>query len=986
MKRSIATLLVFGQISLLASCHETIDGVGNSANQNSLIAGVLGTNDLGAAMFILYRNRVAAQPDPAVRTAELAALDARRTDFVQAVNDIINAKSAGGGLQTAQTVFALVDDGTLPQMADDAASTLELLQQDPAAQQAIVTLLQSATAAATAKNSQIPIDDLIALLARLDNYPDVAKLWGATADIINQNPQLVTNLLQLGSSKLQAAQPPSATTTNLVAGIISGLEGTLLDPAQLRSGQSFGAPEWVVRLDSRGYALVATDPATGTLVAPFVDSGNGLAAVDAQGNFIDASGAPISIVPFGTPGTPGFDAQGRALTPSGQLAFVFFDAKETTLALELKLAGDLLRANADQHGMNVLAAALGPQKPDGTYADGPVGDLAYGGLELLAQDDTPRLLNALATLLQTDPARAERLLLAVSRAVDKIKAARSASAQAGGLASVPLSDPRMVQLTDDLLPLVDEIFTVPAAGGPSTARVLFDTLNTLTTQVPDWPARVAPLAIMHRIQPAVAVDYSHAATYVDANGNTVDNRSSVHQLLDLLAKADGCTIPFTSTSMAEFILSSMASLSPATVTTLTSLVSSIPGFLINIACPNLSNDIGSLDDLAKTGSLDALLPIAKAFKDKGEIKLLVKILVRVNQSYASTLRGTEPDTNRILASGAVEELCGLIGESTTITDPASGKRLADILADSTANLVDQHSSNVSNRHGQRVPSLAYLLLLPLRDLDARLRAANVTQDLSALGDAFVTVILARTADPNTGQEVLANGCVLPFLTKALSVAASTVPVDPAQRRSLATQAESSVTTFVTSKDMGSLVNLGQTILNASSRPLIDAAIVNLLTPNASVPDDIFGAVVKLLAIELQSLVATSSTISTATAQALVDLEHFAGKAIDPSRPVVQDFINGITKLLLADKGMTLLNVQRAAFNVSPSSGKAPAAVLIHIFQAVSTAGAQANGSTGPAPALSLADLQDMIQKAITAIRDQKGVVHELFDLIRHRKK
>ncbi len=976
--RSLSLVLVFSQLSLGVGCHNKISGASGSG-QGSLIAGILGTNDLGKAFFDLYRSKVAAEPDASVRTAKLAALDKRRSDFIQAVNDIINARSVGGGLRTAESLFGLVDDGTLPRLAEDAAQILELLKADPAAQNAIVELLKGATTAKSAKGQQLPLEDFIALLARLDNYPDVEKLWTAAADITTQNPQLANDLLAWGSRELKNVQPPSNLQASLVSRIITGMHEALLDPAQLRSGQSFGPSEWVVRLDARGVPKVAVDPATGTRVAPFVDGGNGLAALDAQDRFVDAAGAVISMPPFGKAGSAGFDGDGRALAAGGQLAFVYFDAKQTTLALELKLLGDLLRANVHERGMNVAEAALGPRKTDGSYDDGPVADVLHGGLELLATDDAPKVLRALGALLQNDPARAERLLVAFSRAIDKAKAAQQASAQAGGLASLSLSDPRIVQLTDDLLPLVDDVFTAPAVGGPSTARVLMDTLDDLSRTVPDWPARVAPLAVMHRIQPAVAVDHSKPATYVASNGATVDNRSSLHQLLDLLARADGCKVPFTSTSLAEMILSSMATLTPQTVSSLTSIITSIPGFLINIACPGLSNDIAALDDLAKSGSLDALLPIAKAFKDRNEIPLLVKILVRVQRSYGATLRDAEPDVNRILASGACEELCGLLGESTRINDPATGARLADILADSIATVVNQHSSQVSDRRGQRVPSLAYLLLLPLRQLDARLRAANVTGDLASLSDTCVSIVLARAVDPQTGQEVLANGCIVPFVTKVLQVASDVLPADPAQRRSLVSNAQSSATSFVLSKDMGSLMALERTLLNASSRPTIDAAIVNLLTPNANTKDDIFGAVVKLIAIELQTWVFTKSSLSSATTQAVVDLAHFAGDAIDPQRPVVQDVIVGITKILVSDSGKTVINLQRAAFNVSPTLGRAPAAVLIEIFQQVGEAG----GSSSP---ITLAELQSGIDATIKSIRDPKGSVASFFDIIRNRKK
>src|SRR2546421_6758899 len=91
----LAWLLSGAQALLLPGCHEKITGIGGSANagNGNLIAGILGSNDLGVAMFNLYRAKLAKQPDPAIRASKLAALDGHRADFVKAINDIANAKS-----------------------------------------------------------------------------------------------------------------------------------------------------------------------------------------------------------------------------------------------------------------------------------------------------------------------------------------------------------------------------------------------------------------------------------------------------------------------------------------------------------------------------------------------------------------------------------------------------------------------------------------------------------------------------------------------------------------------------------------------------------------------------------------------------------------------------------------------------------------------------------------------------------------------------
>lgn len=970
----LAWLLAWAQVLPLAlsGCQHRIDGSGGSGGQASLVAGILGSNDLGEAVFKVTRQGIEKEPDQKVRTASLAALDGHHKPFVKAVNDIANLRTLGNVAQSAEAIFKLIDDDTIPSLAEDGAQVLELLAKDPRALDAVAALLRSRPATTGA----LPIDDLVALLGRLSNYPETEQLWTASADLLDANKALVKDALALASRELRAIPPGSNVgPKGALANLIQRIGSTILDEAKLRSQFDFGAPEWVVRLDDRGVPIVAKD-ASGRIPPPFVDDGQGRARIDALGRLVDGAGKPIDVPPFDDPKKPGRDASGRSVGTGGGLVYVYFDAKKTHLALALKLGGDLLRRDADAHAVAILEAALGPPRADKSYDPAtPVCDLVHGALELLAPDEAPKLLRALSTVVANDPARAEKVIVEISRAVDKLRAAHAASAGAGGLAALPLSDPRMVKLTDDLLPIVDGICTQPASGGASTARTLMDVLNDLRQSAPDWPARMAPLFTNHRISPQVPVDTSQPSLH-----NGVDNRSSVQQLLSLLARSDQCSLPLSGgKSLAVQLIDMMAGLSPSTVATLTSLVTSLPGFLTNLACPGISNDIAALDDLAKSGSLDAFLPIAKAFKDRGETALLVKMLVRLDHDYEQVLRPAEPDIARILASGAVEEVAGIVGDATTIQDPTTGASCADVMADAIARLVDQHSSNVSDRFGNRVPSAAHLLLRPIQALDARLRAAGVGPHADALVDAFYAVSLKRVTV--NGQEKLENETLMPFIAKALSDAAATLPADAATRRSEVTSAQKAAADFIPSSTSGTLLAIHGAIARSPQKAVVSRSIVNLLTPNKNVKDDIFGAVVKVLAFGLQ-LHPQSAGVS---GPSIADLLRFAGDAIDPSRPLVQDMVKGITKLLTADKGKTVLNLERAALNPAPGEARAPAAILLHVMQDVRDAGVAAAGGGGNTT-IGATEVHDGAQKIVAWIRDKRTGLGYIFDLIKRRKK
>ncbi len=180
--------------------------------------------------------------------------------------------------------------------------------------------------------------------------------------------------------------------------------------------------EHVARLDDRGVPVVAKD-AQGKLLAPFTDDGQGRARIDGLGRPVDAAGKPIDLPPFDDAKKPGRDGFGRAVTAGGALQYVYFDAKKTHLALGLKVLGDHLRRDAHVNALAVIEAALGPARPDRSHdPDGPLVDLVHGGLELLAPDEAPKLLRALAALLANDPSRAERVVVELSRAGDQIRA------------------------------------------------------------------------------------------------------------------------------------------------------------------------------------------------------------------------------------------------------------------------------------------------------------------------------------------------------------------------------------------------------------------------------------------------------------------------------------------------------------------------------------------------------------------------------------
>lgn len=969
-------LLAFAQGLWTLGCQDSISTSG-SGGRASTVGAILAAQDLGQLAFSLYRHSIASQPAGAARDAQLAALDGRRDPFVRAVNDIANVRTLQGVSQTAEALFALVDDDTLPTLANHAADVLGRLANDPAALDALARLLQAP------QHEALPTRDALRLLGRMFNYPATEQLWHATARLIEENdgvdangqpngePTLVQDLLAFLQGQLQRAGQSGAGGPRLAAAL-DELSRAMTEEASVRGTFDFGAPEWIVRVDARGLPRVATDPATGRLYAPFEDAdGDGLADVDAQGRFVDAQGAPLDLPTFGEPGAPGFDVAGRATAPSGAPLYVYADAKRTNLALHLQLVGDLLARDAERTGLAVLEPALGAPLASGGYdPDGPLGDLAWGALACFEPDVAPPMVRAGQALLERDPALAERLLVSMARALQT--GARAAGN--GRLGSLRLSDPAMVQLMDDMLPLTDDLLEQPSSGAVSTARHLFDVLADLRQTAPDFPYQFAPLfrygsvaregapdADRNTIDEAasIAVDRSQPAWIGQS-----DNRSAVHQLLDLLARTDGCS--FFGQNLAVLTLDTMADRSPATVDTLVDILMALPGFFPDLICSGLSRDLAALDALATSGALDAFLPIAKAFKDRGETELLVRLLVRLQRDYEQVLRPFEEDLARLLESGAAEACLEALELGRGVADPVSGANALDLTAAALERLVDDDAALAGPR-GTVARSRAHLLLEPLREFERRILAAGRGAELDALLEAASAVFLDRVTVG--GQEQLRNGSLIPLAARALSALAKALPADAQDRSTEVAAAQQAVRDALGARDLVTLLALVRTIDGAPSRDLIHQGVVDLLTPQRSAPDDIFGALVKVLVIVLQS---------PPDPAALRDLTPFLVSVLDPASPLVPQTIRAFERLLTADQGRTVLNVIRAALNPAPGETSSPAEVILETVQAVRAAGA----GGGP---LDAAQLASWLRAAVDFIGDDQTGLGWVFVQIRARK-
>ncbi|GIW73236.1 MAG: hypothetical protein KatS3mg102_2778 [Planctomycetota bacterium] len=999
----------------LGGCQDDGTWHGQSA-EGGLVSGLARQLRLGEAVYRMVRARLAADPDPARAAARLAALEARRAELVAAVDTILTPASLEHLGPTLAGVVALVDDGTLPALAAELAALLEELVHEPG--HATVRALLAVGQARGVLQGR----GALVLLGQLLAQPELEDASRALAELIRSNdgrdeqgrpngePDLVAELSHALAAVLErAAQPPAA---GAPPGLLSGLGSELLRLAPPRDPSAFGAPAWVVRADRHGNPQVATDPARGTLYPPFVDrDGDGAADVDAEGRPVDAAGQPLAIEPFGTPGAPGRDGWGRALAPDGRPLFVYLDAKQTLLSHLLQLLAEGLRRGVHLQVVDVLEAALGPRlaHDGGTPADpsddwrgfagdSPAADLIWGALALLEQPQAPALLRALAASAQAEPALTERVLVELGRFVEHLRPLVLRASPA----AAPSAQGR--QLADRLLWLAGRLMHAGAGPGRrSTGRVLVDVLAQLGHTGRQLPAQLALLLRYRKLELDAAGNAGPGSELVDraappgVAGSGADNRSVLQQLLELLVRADGCHV--FGRPLSEMVLELMAGRSVGTVHTLIGLLQNpLARALADAACPGMGADLGALEALRASGALGALLPLARAFVEQDQTRLLVELLAALAQDYELVVRPAEVELADALASGAPAALFDLVEllavgrNGQPVVDPLTGERVLDVLADGFAELVDHPPGGLAGPRGMRVPSRLHLVLEPLRRTEDALAAQGSAPIVTALLYSLTDLLVERRwndagtpADPADDFEELANPSVLPVLLEALERLADNLPAGAAERAARLGALRAEAQAWLRSREAAALFDLALALRHAQAAEVFRLATIRLLTPEPLAADDAFGALLRVGAPLLEQDLDP------------VPLRQLAGflsrQAAPPSSRLLR-LLEGSSRLLVADRGRLLVQLLRNALLPAPAGsplgqlaaagaagGPLPLETLARVLAEVRAAGGSAgapaaSGAAGTEPRLAAA--LEGIQAAIALIRDEQGGLGWLF--------
>jgi hypothetical protein len=924
---------------------------------------------LGSVAFRVLRRNTELGDAADNAAGKVAALDARKGEFITAVDTTIPFDQVNGLSSTLEDVIKLVDDGTLPALTSNVASILDLLGNDPQDPQ---KLTLSALAKLSTARSAVGKDQALKLAGRLLAYPELEAVLKAIATLVQENDgldaagrptaaerDLLSDLIGTASRLLRDLERPASSAPAAPSKLVT----TLLEPVEIRGGVQVGAPAWAVRTDANGNPKVRVDAATGRLYAPFVDANrDGTADVNAAGDPVDAGGAKIDITAFGDAGRR--DADGRALSGGGQLLYEYFDVKRTTLGQVLMLAGqiwgkdvplDLLRA------VDATSTRVSRTDASGTYIaysdDNPALDLAWAGLEIFRYRDAPKLLESMASLIRSDERRAERILVHLAKVIDILDRQQL---QGGGNR----------KLIDDLVPLLDRVFESNGggqAGADSLAKIVLDTFRTEITRVRRIPHGLAEMM-----------------KYSDYPSRTLTQpgmKSCLEQLMDMMAEANQCNVwPFG--NMAEFYLDAMAGTKSIlglqiSVYTINQLLD-IP-ILRQLLCSQISpGNIRALHAFAQSGALDSLVPIARAFSTRGQTALLKNIFLALGANYEAALRPNEAVVVQVLDSGAVEELFDALNVMTTMRVPVTGEPVTDVVAQFIAALVDDDRP-VFDRHGVRKTSLLHLLLDPLSAMGARIDASGVRAQYDRAVTNIITTVLATTIHDNgTPQnaaddyEALLNHGLIKLAAAGLESAADALSFDPTTRAREITDYQANVVKLFSGRDVPVLVDVTLAIERSPARRRLLDAAVNLLTPNLNVRNDIYGSILEVAAGALQA---------RGDPQALVDVLRFAGRALDPARGWSKPIVLGLVKLVGGAQKPVVIAILKNALDRGPAgNARSPAETLFSILDDVQ------RQSRSYASAITAQSIADAARKAAEFIRDREKGLEHIYDLVRTRRR
>jgi hypothetical protein len=463
------------------------------------------------------------------------ALVGDRERLVAAIDAAVPPDQTGPlqAYMTSNAVLGLYDDGT---MSAAVLSLGQMLQQFAAAPDAMLALSRMGV-----REGYRPPAQAIGPAGTLLNAQSITSVLDHVLPLIDTdgaaNAQWNEVVTAMAATLADAAAPADAASPTRTAAIVDDfLLATYPELAE-------ATPVPMVMRDPRGIASVAL--VGGQIPPPFVDADHdSLADVNAQGQFVDATGTPIAASsPFPTTGdTATRDALGRALDGSGSPIYNYVDVTQTLLGA-LSLDAEQLTGPANGTAPNLLLGAsllLGDRAAqtktfdDGatlTYsgydtANSPLLDMAYAYAQLLLDPNTDDTLALAEQLFGAHQSATARLV------EDAIVAARTGDAhpEAQILADAPF--------WDDMRPLVQQILADPQLVANLLTALQQPEVEQVIQRFSDYMSYDDQFDIDPTTQAVTGAFTTHPDRTQPDNGY---NRSLWQRLIHLISDTNGAT-------------------------------------------------------------------------------------------------------------------------------------------------------------------------------------------------------------------------------------------------------------------------------------------------------------------------------------------------------------------------------------------------------------------------------------------------------------
>lgn len=591
----------------------------------------------------------------------------------------------------------------------------------------------------------------------------------------------------------------------------------------------------------------------------------GLAGQFSAAPLLRSEGFEDAVVPGNLVAVARVDEEGMVLSE-------LYDAKGTAWAHLLRIAGEAVAAGLVTDAALVLDAALGTAAPCSPpshpncyrYASesNPVYQFLYAGLEVARFPRPAEFLETWSTLVDQNPALAEEVLVSLG---SLIKAVGDSNLQTTG--------PEIYALLEDVLPLVSDVFQINTSGGTTMPRLLMDLLHDLSATAREFPDKLL-VSIEHTHlnktdecsdkapdADSPKVDFSRHRYYFSA-GALVDNRSTLEQSVELLADAHCGTVPFTGgKSVGETIVDLMSRLAPETVCNLIDdllgllgVTGSIGNAVVNTALSLVgcgsddvrAADLFALDDLAKSGALDFYIPVAKTFREEGQLPALMRIFVLARNDLradedasantSSAIRPLLPVLAELLRADVMDPFFDLNDIMVTVDAVDGSGSLADVVVDSGARLLEDRGTINTASGAQSNRSLAQELVGATRVISERVDAANRNESASRIFDfasAFVTethVDDQGTADPADDKTLLNDPSIVPLVSSLLHTATEASRLPPAQYQCYLQEWQAESSDWIESPGVAALVGVGVQLEGYAERPALESMLVGFLAP------------------------------------------------------------------------------------------------------------------------------------------------------------